>query len=273
MIFKIIRGLLKFLFKILPSLGTRLAYVIFCWPIFGKIRNREQQIRSKADQSSSLINGKLIKQFRWGSAEKKVLLVHGWASNGGGLGGFVNPLTESGYQVVAFDGPAHGDSEGHLTNLIEFSNVLIEIIKKEKPEAIITHSFGSAASVLGLSEDDQLSIKKMIMITTPDELEEVIRDFSDQMDFTNHHHDLLVKYISGRFKKDVKDMQVHKLVHNIKVKQAKLFHDKNDDVLSFEGAKHVAENWDDLDFIPVEGKGHYRILWDKEVINKALEIL
>ncbi|MEZ4682380.1 MAG: alpha/beta fold hydrolase [Caldilineaceae bacterium] len=79
-------------------------------------------------------------KYSWGSGPT-VLLVHGWAGRGSQLAPLVAPLVNAGYRVVAFDAPAHGDSPGDRTNLLEVSN-LIRTLSQEYaalPQSSATH--------------------------------------------------------------------------------------------------------------------------------------
>ncbi|MBV7335161.1 alpha/beta hydrolase [Chloroflexi bacterium TSY] len=64
--------------------------------------------------------------YQWGSGPT-VLLLHGWAGRGSQLGAFVQPLVDAGYRVVTFDGPAHADSPGKQTNLLEFAQIIVDL--------------------------------------------------------------------------------------------------------------------------------------------------
>ena len=78
----------------------------------------------------------------WGESGPAVLLMHGWGGARAQMTGFVNPLLSAGYRVVAYDQPAHGESDGKLTNLLEIAPTMDLIKEKEgNSDAIIrTHS-------------------------------------------------------------------------------------------------------------------------------------
>lgn len=58
--------------------------------------------------------------------------------------GFVKPLLSASYRVVAYDQPAHGESDGKMTNLLEIAPTIDIIKEKERDfDAIIAHSFGT----------------------------------------------------------------------------------------------------------------------------------
>src|SRR5687768_8641339 len=80
----------------------------------------------------------------WGSNGPLVLLMHGWGGARAQMTGFVDPLLFAGYRVVAFDQPAHGESDGQTTNLLEIAPTMDLIAQQEGPfHAVIAHSFGT----------------------------------------------------------------------------------------------------------------------------------
>src|ERR671919_499626 len=80
----------------------------------------------------------------WGSSGPVVLLMHGWGGARAQMTGFVDPLLFAGYRVVAYDQPAHGESDGKMTNLLEIAPTMDLIVEHEGNfDAIIAHSFGT----------------------------------------------------------------------------------------------------------------------------------
>lgn len=271
--FNFIKGFLKTLLSIAPPVGIRIAYYLFCYPVFTKIRSRERRIREKSKQRSVRIGNRIIKTMSWGKGTKKVLLIHGWGANGGSLGGFTEPLNKLDYTVFTFDGPAHGQSSGRFTNIIEFSEIITTFLKNQSFDLVISHSFGSAAVVKALYDHPEIHIHKIIMLTTPDRLEEIIQGFTNTMNISETNTEKLMQYISNKFGVDVDQMVVNRMIATIKVDHALLIHDINDRVLSFEGAKRVSQAADNVILQPVNGLGHYRILWDNEVIQVCTNFL
>src|SRR5215813_10059116 len=82
------------------------------------------------DARSSLFEhkGRHIATWRWGAHDAPaVILAHGWGGYAAQMRAFVYPLLSAGYQVIAYDQPAHGVSEGKLTGLPDFADVLAEV--------------------------------------------------------------------------------------------------------------------------------------------------
>src|SRR3954463_327154 len=108
------------------------------------------------DARSSFVEhkGRHIATWRWGSRDAPlVVLGHGWGGYAAQMRAFVFPLLSAGYQVVAYDQPAHGVSEGRLTGLPDFADVLTEIAwHYGGAQAFIGHSLGAAAAGLALAQ-------------------------------------------------------------------------------------------------------------------------
>src|SRR6185503_10909052 len=108
--------------------------------------------------------GRHIMTWRWGAADAPaVLLTHGWGGNAAQMRAFVFPLLSAGYRVIAYDQPAHGISEGRLTGLPDFAEVLAEIAWHHgEVEAVIAHSLGGAAAALAIARG--LRVKRVVTI-------------------------------------------------------------------------------------------------------------
>lgn len=46
---------------------------------------------------------------------------------------YIKPLIQKGYEILAFDAPAHGISEGKTVNAVEYSEMIIEVIRAYGP--------------------------------------------------------------------------------------------------------------------------------------------
>ena len=76
--------------------------------------------------------------FKWGSGNKKILITHGWGSK---AADFVELITAlllvDDVQVLSFDAPGNGSSEGELSDLILFVQGVEAMIKNYgRPEVV-----------------------------------------------------------------------------------------------------------------------------------------
>src|SRR5262245_29320545 len=120
------------------------------------------------DARSSFLEhkGRHIAMWRWGSRDAPaVLLAHGWGGNAAQMRAFVFPLLRSGYRVIAYDQPAHGVSDGRLTGLPDFADVLAEVAWHHgKVEAVIGHSLGGAGAIIAMARG--LRVRRVVTIGT-----------------------------------------------------------------------------------------------------------
>ncbi|WP_069661341.1 alpha/beta hydrolase [Arcticibacter eurypsychrophilus] len=92
--------------------------------------------------------------FKWGSGKHKVLLTHGWGSKAIDFSELITALRIlPDAEIVAFDAPGNGSSEGDLSNLGLYVQAVEAIIRNGFiPEIVIGHSLGAMANTLAIYE-------------------------------------------------------------------------------------------------------------------------
>ena len=173
---KVIRSLYPVVEKVFPILAYRYFIHVFFTPLHYAVPEKEKAIADKAEKFSFQAAGKNIQAYRWGEGPI-VVFVHGWAGRGTQFRKFIERFTLKGFQVVTFDGPAHGRSEGKSTNLNEFKDTLHQLFKllPEQPTAVVTHSFGGVATLYAIMNG--LPVTRLINIASPTIGDEIINTF------------------------------------------------------------------------------------------------
>ena len=59
-----------------------------------------------------------------------LLFIHGWTGRGSQIANYLEQLTQLGYRVISFDGPAHGNTPGKQTNALEITDVVFALNKQ-----------------------------------------------------------------------------------------------------------------------------------------------
>src|SRR5262245_44887536 len=111
-----------------PDLAGAWAERVFLTP--PRARDAAASALDLIDARSTLLEhrGRSIVMWGWGSRDAPaVLLAHGWGGYAAQMRRFVFPLLAAGYRVIAYDQPAHGVSDGTLTGLPDFADVLTEV--------------------------------------------------------------------------------------------------------------------------------------------------
>lgn len=261
-------GSLGYLF---PERASRLATRFFSTPRLRARHKVSDPILEQAKVFEFLYGKQLLKAYEWGKGEKRALLVHGWESRGTALRSFVPSLLEKGYRVVTFDGPAHGDSPGRLTNLTHFSQAIRAIINRlGGVDAIIAHSFGGAATVFTLAHiDPEIAIERLVLVGTPNRLETIIQSAIKTMN--------IPPPAARRFRQKIEQITGLPLPSNniseakdkAKVGKLLIVHDKQDGVVPISAAKEIFTAWDNARLLITDGFGHYRLLKHPEIVEKV----
>ncbi len=262
------RNYLFLLSIVSPNTAAKQAYQLFCTPINKKLREREVEVLKMASSENIAFENSFIKKYTWGAGNKKALLVHGWESNAGSLGAFVKLLNAHNYQVIAFDCPAHGQSGGKQTTLFKNTAAAALICNQiGHIDIAITHSFGSVVLMNALLQQNHLQLNKLIMITTPNEMQQAFDDFYRLLHIKPKVQRLMETHVENLFHVKIKDLNAAILCRKLAIDKALIIHDKNDQIIPYEQAERVAKNLKNCQLIPVENAGHYRILWHPEVIQ------
>jgi len=75
-----------------------------------RVHEDARKFLATGDRFDARVKERRVAGWRWGNGPT-VILLHGWGGYAGQLSAFVEPLVRSGYQVIAFDAPSHGESD------------------------------------------------------------------------------------------------------------------------------------------------------------------
>jgi pimeloyl-ACP methyl ester carboxylesterase len=200
-----------------------------------------------------------IFSMQWGDGQGgKVLLVHGWESRATHLAAFIKPLVESGKTVIGFDGPAHGDSEGKIANVYLFAKTVMAIGKKLGSfDAVIGHSMGAASSLYALAHG--FEAKSIVHIAGPGALSEVLRRFSNRLKLSAKTRSFMEPAFQKILGVPIEEMNNHRWAKYANAR-GMIVHDPDDQEIPFREAEALAASWPGVNFQPVNGVGHTRIL-------------
>jgi len=208
----------------------------------------------------------------WGDGPKTALLVHGWAGRGLQLGAFVEPLVDAGYRVVAYDGPAHGESPGRRTNIFRLTEGLMTVADAVGPlRGVIAHSLGTtavllAASRFGFKPDRFVAVSPMAGTRTMTEHYSRITGFSPSV----------VEEVRARLERSIgfcwDEIEPLHLASTFET-ETLVIHDHDDLELPVSEGEALARRIPAADTVLTEGLGHRRILRDPAVVAAAEDFM
>jgi len=251
-----------------PSKAADIALYWFSSPIrFVRPLREEEYIRT----AEVLVSREGLHGYRWGRSERKVLLVHGWNGRGSQLGSFATPLVDAGFEVLAFDGPAHGESPGERTNPKLFAEAIQNVNQEFGPvESVIAHSFGVGCAVLTLHRG--LKLKHVVLVAGPANYQRVVEFYLKRVRLPRRASKIFQQKLNDWV--GIPSQQINIVQMGIpKNTKSLVVHDIDDKDVRFENAKIYQEAWSHSEFLITSGLGHRRILKDLQVIEKVKEFL
>jgi pimeloyl-ACP methyl ester carboxylesterase len=268
-VLRIIGSALTALDVIAPSLAERLAARLFLTPRRVQSPASEAASRQRAERESRLAASHTITTWSWGE-RPAVLLLHGWEGRGTQLGTLAESLAREGYRVIAPDFPAHGDSPGRRTNLLEFAAVVEALIIAEEPVAIVAHSFGAAATTVALR--DATFDGRLVYLSPPEDFAFFTETFGRMLGISDDLARRMERTIERQFGIDWSHLRGTALAPKMSAPLL-VIHDDDDLDVPARFGRDLAAAWPDSTLLLTRNLGHRRILRDPAVIAATIEFI
>jgi pimeloyl-ACP methyl ester carboxylesterase len=210
----------------------------------------------------------------WGANRPAVLLMHGWGGARAQMTGFIDSLLFAGYRVVAYDQPAHGESDGKMTNLLEITPTMDLIARHEGPfHAIIAHSFGTLITSYALVKRNFPPPARLVYLGAFNRLLDSLPRFQVQAQLPDAVMDGFRAMLNENFGRNVLDAITNEsLAPQIEI-PALMFHDTADNVTPIEDSRAVAQVWKYARFVETQGLGHRGALQSAAIHEQIIKFL
>jgi pimeloyl-ACP methyl ester carboxylesterase len=271
--------LLSNLGRIFPALTARIFFRLYATP--PKIRSRTPGLAVKGKAVAGIARltkydfdpGVLkIATYKWGDPGKRVLLMHGWGGTGPGFALLIDRLVQEGYQVISYDGPAHGASEGKRTNLVQWIHVLDQFLRQEGPfHAIIGHSVGALVAALTVARKDHGEPRLVLAsppLSAPSFFQDTFALFRIRPKVITHVYGL----VRTKLKDDLHTMDLRHCLDRIGAGRVLLVYDGTDQLVKSTEVETFLTEYRPRSF-RIEGEGHFRILKNPLVVDAIISFL
>jgi pimeloyl-ACP methyl ester carboxylesterase len=211
-----------------------------------------------------------IATWTWGEGPT-MLLVHGWGSRGARLGSFVEPLVASGYSVVTFDAPGHGDSSGRLSSLPQFMEALLAVAAtRGSIYGVVAHSMGGAATALAMSRG--LEAERAVFLAPAANPGAYTRLFAETLGVRPEIRARMEHHFEKQFGIRWEDFDVTRSVSSYSTPLL-VFHDREDREVPWTNGVAIARAWPGAELITTTGLGHTKIVHDPDIVRQAVGFL
>lgn len=264
---------LKLISVVSKKRAAEKAFDLFSSPV---TRSRKQSaLFDKVERLPMQVDDIPVMAYRWNKgAGKKVLVLHGFQSASKNFDHFIQLLINKGYEVMAIDAPAHGESGGDRILLPMYVKTIETAYDEFGPiESFVAHSFGGLAITHFLEKIEHSENYKVALIAPATETSSAIDLFFAMLNlkdsFRKEFEDIIVE-------KGGKHSSEYSIARAVKTIKAKILwiHDAEDDITPYSDVVPVINaNHDHIKFITTKGLGHRKIYHDEKVVKAVIDFL
>ncbi|MDZ7884694.1 MAG: alpha/beta fold hydrolase [Mycobacterium sp.] len=275
-----IRRALGLLERFAPAVGAHWATELWCTPPVVDASLRMPPGVPASEPVEAYWSGHRVAGEAWGQGPA-VYLVHGWGGCRAHLGVFVKPLVAAGHRVIAFDLPAHNDSDtGALaagrTHLVECAEAVSAFIRTHGPaRAIVAHSLGAKAAALALTRGAE--IERLVFLAPMGDFDFYLDMFAERHGFGPRIRDGLHRRLAKRIEMPLHETDLGVIGATLASPTPLLvIHDPDDPDAPYRFSAEFVGDWPGAELVTTRGLGrlaHYRILRHRAAINAGVDFI
>ena len=258
-----------------PHKAAELAYELFCTPRFGRHTGKMPVFFEQAEQLSFVLDGLTVRGFRFLPSSpngKKIALAHGFSSYSYKFERYIKLLTQEGFEVLTFDAPGHGTSEGKLINAAIYRDVLLQVESLYGPlYGLIGHSLGGLSAALAFETLPDTENRKLVLIAPATETETTFADFFKFVKMDDKVKKAFTSLVVELAGAPVSYFSVSRVVKKTK---GSVFwvHDKQDPICPFKDVKPLLSlDLPHVRFLVTEHLGHSKVYKDNAVSTQIVQ--
>jgi pimeloyl-ACP methyl ester carboxylesterase len=199
-----------------------------------------------------------------------VVVAHGWNGDSTQLVRLIARLVKGGFEVVAFDQPAHGLSAGTRTDVAEMADAVRSVVFRVRPvHAVVAHSLGATATALAMAWG--AAIPRAAFIAPPVQVPYFVRAFAERLGLSPERAEGILR----RLEEKIGETEAFDLLRLAPAQRAPLLvlHDRADREVPFAHGEALAAAWPGARLKPLANLGHRRMLREPRVLDEIVEFL
>lgn len=224
------------------------------------------------ERSTHLLEGKRIQVYVTGRG-RPVLFVHGWESSAWRMHLAIEALASNGYRCVSFDLPAHGNSSGQSTDLLEITRVMQQLQRSFGPfEAAVGHSFGGVCVANALRVG--VGFSRIVLLSTPASIAMMAEKYAFTLGLGASAKDRFLRGVGRRLGAFGSRSELDPL-RNLAAAPVPclLVHDVHDPIVPFQEALQLRTAHPDVRLLGTEQLGHNGVVRSPDVLAACVEFL
>jgi pimeloyl-ACP methyl ester carboxylesterase len=286
---KFIRPFVKVSSLVAPRLTGNFAFRIFCKPPSVNNLDAKQKLLIQTAQDRMkqatveriAFEGGEVQTYRMQTSSQPsrgtILLLHGWSGRAAFMSIFIDPLLDSGYDVLSVDLPGHGESAGKELHIPLALTALNAVHARFGPwHGTIAHSFGGAVALAmaagAMERFAAVDLKRLVLIAIPHSVPELFTWFSQVIGLTKKGSFWLAENVRRLSGHPLANFEGLDQLRKLKIPTL-IMHAPDDKEVDYKSAKILASAGDFVTLKPMPRLGHRRILYAKETALAATEFM
>ncbi|WP_242205542.1 alpha/beta hydrolase [Aestuariivivens insulae] len=238
-----------------PQYAASLAIKLFSSPQKGKHTTEGIDFLNTSFQEAVSYKNYDIITYRWPGKKAPVLLVHGWESNAFRWKALIENLKSNGFEVIALDAPAHGNSGSNSFNVVDYSECLFRIAKKFNAQTVVAHSLGGTATIFFQHKYQLPQLKKLVLLGAPSNIKDVFRRYTNMMGYSPSVVKAIDAFVLQHFGNTPDYYNAAEFSKSIKAKGL-IIHDINDNIIPYNDALDYKEQFPNTTLITTNNLDH-----------------
>lgn len=200
-----------------------------------------------------------------------VLLAHGWGGHARQMLALAETLAQQGLRPVILEMPAHGRSEGSVSNLPQFARALEYVTARLQQQghmlrAVVAHSLAANAAAYAAARG--LATERLVLIAPPASPREYTRLFAHVFGLSETTRAAMQKRIEAREGILMPQFEPDAVGPRIRVPTL-VVHDHEDSINRFADGQAFTHAIRGAQLVATRGLGHRKLLKDAEVLGKV----
>jgi len=247
--------------SIAPKHAKKTAKKLFLTP--SRMKDKNQQPGGLVKSQVSSPEG-MLTTYRLGSGPVWIL-THGWSGSSNQFYPLMQHIAAQGFTALAYDHPAHGESEGILGHIPAFVRGLESILDSEDEVAgLVGHSMGNATAL----ECRHAKIVDSPMLLIAPVLDYVENLFSTvaRSGYSMRLFEEVVNEVQDEYRYPIQSVDPYQ---KLKLRQARtiIVHDEGDKFAKFSVSEKAAAEMEQVTLYRTQNQGHGRIMTSQEVMK------
>lgn len=260
-----------------PEKAAAEAFDLFSTPFKSKKNPKIPAIFHQSLPVSVEVRGITVRGFQWKSEltqARKILIVHGFSSYSYKFEQYIVSLKKEGFEVLAFDAPGHGISDGKRINALIYRDTILAIEAQFGPlYGIIAHSMGGLAASLAMESMTNTKERKLVLIAPATETKRAIENLFTQIPVKPAVKQAFDQYVTNLAGKPISYFSVARVVRNLDARVLWI-HDETDAICTFEDvAPLLSETISSTEFFITKGLGHNQVYKEASTRDRILAFI